>query len=128
MKGTSTQLSNYRLINNLSFMPKVAERSMHKQLNNYLNTKMLVPTYIRGYRQDYSMETALLKFCSDILNGMEHQEITCLIAMDLSAAFDTVNHNILLNILSSYYNISNTALQWIISYLSDRQTYMNIHN
>ena len=76
----------------------------------------MVPTYIGGYRQDYSKETALLKLCCNILNGMEHQEITCLIAMDLSAAFDTVNHNILLNVLSSCYNISNTTLKWITSY------------
>ena len=101
---------------------------MLKQLNNYLNTNKLLPIYISGYRQDYSMETALLKLCSDILNGMEHQEITCLIAMDLSAAFDMVHHNILLNVLSSYYNISNTALKLIISYLSDRQAYVNVCN
>ena len=74
------------------------------------------------------METALLKLCLDILNGMEHQEITCLIAMELSAAFDTVHHNILLNVLSSYYNISNTALKWITSYLSDSQAYVHVHN
>ena len=96
--GTSTKLSNYRPINNLYFMSKLVERSMLKQLNNYLNTNMLVPTYISGYRQDYSMKTALLKLCLDILNGMEHQEITCLIAVDLSAAFDTLHDNI----LSSY--------------------------
>ena len=101
---------------------------MLKQLNNYLNTNKLVPTYISGYRQDYSIETTLPKLCLDILNGMEHQEITCLIAMDVSAAFGTVHHNILLNVLSSHYNISNTALKWITSYLSDRQTYISVHN
>ena len=127
-KGTNTKLSNYRPINNLSFMSKVVERSMLKQLNNYLNTNMLVPTYISGYRQDYSIETALLKLCLDILNGMDYQEITCLIAMDLSAAFDIVHHNILLKVLNSYDNISNTALKWITSYLSDRQAYINVNN
>ena len=71
-KGMGTDLSNYRPINNLSFMSKVVERSLLKQLNNYLNTNTMVPTYISGYRQDYCMETALLKLCSDILNGMEH--------------------------------------------------------
>ena len=50
-KGTSTELSNYRPINNLSFVSKVVERSMLKQLNNYLNTNTLVPTYISGYRK-----------------------------------------------------------------------------
>ena len=97
-------------------------------INKYLNINNLVPTYINGYIQDYSTETALLKLCSDILNGMEHKEITCLMAMDISAAFDTVHHNILLNVLSSYYYISNTALKWITSYLSDRQVYVNVHN
>ena len=109
-------------------MSKVIERSMVKQLNNYLNTNKLVPTYISGYRQGYNMETALLKLCLDILNGMEHQKITCLIVMDLSDAFDMVHHNILLNVLSIYYNISNAALKWIKSYLSDRQAYINVHN
>ena len=71
IEGTSTKLSNWRPINNLSFKSKVIERSMLKQLNNYLNTNKLVPTYISGYRQDYSMETALLKLCSDILKGID---------------------------------------------------------
>ena len=71
-KGTSSKLSNYRPINNLSFVSKVIERSMLKQLNNYLNTNKLIPLYISGYRQDYAMETAVLKLCSDILNRMEH--------------------------------------------------------
>ena len=93
-KGTITKLCNYRPINNLSFMSKVVERSMLKQQNNYLNANTLVPTHISRNRQDYRIETALLKLCSDILHGMDHQEITCLIAMDLSAAFEIVHHNI----------------------------------
>ena len=109
-------------------MSKVVERFRLKQINSHLNTNTLVPTHISGCRLDYSTEAALLKLCSDMLNGMEHQEITCLIAMDLTAAFDMVHHNILLNVLSSYYNISNTTLKWITSYLGDRQAYINVHN
>ena len=57
---------------------------------------------------------------NDLLNGMEHQEVTALIALDLSAAFDTVDHDILIDVLRTQYDVCGAALDWIDSYLRPR--------
>ena len=66
------------------------------------------------------METLLLKLIDDILKGMESQEVTALVALYLSAAFNTVNHDLLLVILRSHFGIDGIPLLWIKSYLSNR--------
>ena len=66
------------------------------------------------------METLLLKLIDDILKGMESQEVTALVALDLSAAFNIVDHDLLLVILRSSFGIDGIPLLWIKSYLSNR--------
>ena len=61
-----------------------------------------------------------MKLVDNILNGMESQEVTALVALDLSAAFDMVNHDLLLVILKSCFGIDGTPLAWIRSYLDGR--------
>ena len=73
-----------------------------------------------AYRPHHSTETALLRVKTDILKAMDNQEVTCLVLLDLSAAFDTVDHKILLERLENYFGITGTALQWIRSYLTNR--------
>ena len=70
----------------------------------------------------------------DILWSMERGEITCSVAMDLSAAFDTVHHGFLLDVLQNYFGVQGVPLEWVNPYLSDRQlkvcvsdTYSNLH-
>ena len=72
-----------------------------------------------AYRSGHSMETALLKVHDDILRTLDNQEVMCLGHLDLSAAFNTVDHGILLRHLKSNFGITDTALAWIRSYLSD---------
>ena len=86
----------------------------------------LLPDYISAYRANYSTESVLLKLTSDILMAMEREKITALVACDLSAAFDTVYHNILLNLLSSSFNIWGQALQRLNRCLRGRQTKVQI--
>ena len=64
--------------------------------------------------------------CDNILKNMETQKYTSIVCLDLSAAFDTVNHKILLGILKSYFGISDHALAWISSYLSKRKFLVQI--
>ena len=70
-----------------------------------------------AYRKFHSTETALLKVKTDIIKAMDNQEITCLILLDLLAAFDTVDHTILLDRLETTFGIKDTAMEWITSFL-----------
>ena len=90
---------NYRPVSNLPFLSKVIERCMLLQLSHHCNEYHLQPDYQSAYRENYC-KTVVLGISNDILWAMENQCITSLIAIDLSAAFDTVDHNILLSIIS----------------------------
>ena len=80
----------------------------------------LCPANQSSYRKNYSTETALLRVKNDILLNTNKQHVTLLVLLDLSAAFDTVDHNVLLSRLHSKFGISGTALEWFRSYLNGR--------
>ena len=86
----------------------------HYECNN------LLPRNQSAYRKGYSCETMLVKLADYILNGMECQEISAVVACDLSAAFDTVNISVLLSTLHKYYGITGDILKWVESYLTDQ--------
>ena len=111
---------NYRPVSNLPFLSKVIERCMLLQLSHHCNEYHLQPDYQSAYRENHSYETAVLWISNDILWAMEQQCITSLTAIDLSAAFNTVNHNILLATLNNKFSISDKALKWFNSYLWPR--------
>ena len=73
-----------------------------------------------AYRTNHSTETALLRVKTDIMQAIDDQEVVCLVLLDLSAVFDTVSHDLLLNHLYHCFCFGETVLQWIRSYLSDR--------
>ena len=90
------------------------------QVSQHCEEYQLQPDYQSAYREHYSCKTVILKINNDILWGMEAQSITSLVALDLSAAFNTVNHEILLSILSNKYGIKSQALKWFDQYLRPR--------
>ena len=110
--------SNFHPVSNLPFLSKVIERCMLLQISHHSNEHL--PDYQSAYRENYSCETAILGISNDILWAMENQRITSLTAIDLSAAFDTVDHTILLAILSNKFGITGKALKWFDSYLCPR--------
>ena len=112
--------SNFHPVSNLPFLSKVIERCMLLQISHHCNEYHLQPDYQSAYRENYSCETAILGISNDILWAMENQNITSLTAIDLSAAFDTVDHAILLAILSNKFGITGKALKWFDSYLCPR--------
>ena len=73
-----------------------------------------------AYRRFHSIETAVLKIKADIMSALDQRKLTALILLDLSAAFDTINHTKLLNRFSQYYGVNGEALSWVRSYLDGR--------
>ena len=79
-----------------------------------------------AYHSSHSMETALLKVKTDIIQALDNQEVACLILLDLSAAFDTIDHDILLNRLKSRFAVTGIVLKWLVSYLKDRSQVVEV--
>jgi hypothetical protein len=114
------ELKNYRPISNLTFISKVIERIVAEQVTRHLNGACLMPPLQSAYRCHHSTETAVLKVLSDILDAADLSKVTLLGLLDLSAAFDTVDHGILLQRLRTSFGIDGTVLGWIGSFLSGR--------
>jgi hypothetical protein len=113
-------MNSYRPISNLSFVSKLLERCVNNQLNDYLNVNGLLPDMQSAYRKHHSTETATLNVLSDVYAAADVRQVTLLCLLDLSAAFDTVDHNILINRLRHTYGLREDVLQWFRSYLTDR--------
>ena len=111
---------SYRPISNLTYISKLIERLVSHRLTSYLSDHNLLPTVQSAYRQNHSTETASLKIVSDVLDAADTGHVTPLALLDLSAAFDTVDHNILLSRLECSYGFSGTKLKWIASFLKNR--------
>src|SRR5271170_3988548 len=119
-------LSSYRPISNLNFVSKVLKRIIHTPLTNYLHSFPSICPFQSAYRKFYSTETALLRIHNDLTLSINEQKVSALVLLDLSAAFDTIDHHILINRLSSAFGISDSALSLLTSYLLDRSQFVSI--
>ena len=128
IKSINMQLikNSYRPISNCNFISKIIENCMLVQLNQHCNLRGLLPCYQSAYQAFHCCETSLLKLCNDMLWQMEYQEVSMLIVCDLSAAFDTINQQTLMEVLSEYYGVKGTALKWFESYLENCKFYISI--
>ena len=113
-------LQNYRPVSNIRYYSKIIEKIASIQLQDHLRAHGLQEEYQSAYRAQHSTETALLRVKTDILTEMDNGRAVFVVLLDLSAAFDTVDHQILLDCLSTNFNITGVALGWIRSYLLDR--------
>ena len=111
---------NYRLVSNLQFIGKLIERAVNIQLNEHITTNNLMEPMQSAYRVGHSTETALIKVNADILNAINNKEVVCLVLLNLLAAFDIVNHQILLERLKNMFGLTGTVINWITSYFSGR--------
>ena len=124
-KGDSHVLDNYRPISLLPALSKVFERVVFKQLYTYFTSKKLLYKSQYVFREDHSTELAALEFIDKISEDLDNGRIPIALFLDLSKAFDTLNHEILLAKLK-YYGIQNKELSWFHSYLTDRKQYVEM--
>ena len=118
--GLESLFKNLRPVSNLAYISKLTGRSVFNQIYDHLVRSGLYPLLQSAYRRYHSTETALVKLANDILLNMSSQRVTLLVLLDLSAAFDTVDHAILLKRLTTDFGIGRKALEWFSSYLSER--------
>ena len=121
-------LKNYRPVSNLSFLSKIIEKVVASRINKFLDDNNLRDPTQSAYRRFYSTETVLLRLHNDICSAADNKKMTVLVLLDLSAAFDTLNHKTLLHRLRYRFGITGFAIKWITSYLSDRSQYVKIGN
>ena len=117
-------LKNYRPISNLPFLSKILEKIVLQNLFDHLTSNNLLNPHQSAYRPRHSTETAILRILNDILNSLDHNEVSVLLLLDLSAAFDTIDHEILLARLEHTFGIRDIALNWFISYLTNRKQFV----
>ena len=114
-QGLEVLFENLRPISNLPYVSKLVERTVRNQFHNHLSVHHLYPGNQSAYREFHSTETALLRVKNDILMNMNKQHVTLLVLLDLSAAFDTVDHALLLHRLQLKFGLSGTVLKWFTS-------------
>ena len=104
------------------------ERTVATQLKAHLCSNDPFEPFQSSFRSKHSIETALLKVTNDILLSADPSHLTIVILLDLTAAFNTINHTILLSYLESSLTITGTALSWPKSYFTGRQQFIHINN
>ena len=121
-------LKNYRPVSNLPFMSKLLEKIVAERLLQHMETNDLNEKMQSAYKKLHSTETALIRVQNDILTSLDNKCGVILVLLDLSAAFDTIDHETLFHQLQHRLGITGTALQWFVSYLSGRTQSVSVEN
>jgi hypothetical protein len=119
--------SNYRPISVLPSYSKVFEKIIHSRLSDYMISKCILNNHQFGFRKNHSTYMAIQDMYYKISQAIDDREFAVGIFVDLSKAFDTINHDILLRKLE-YYGVRGIALQWFKDYLSNRKQYVCYNN
>ena len=112
-------LASYRPISNLSFVSKVVERVVDTRLTKHATKHQLLPVYQSAYRPHHSTETAIVSILNDIIMicAVDQGQVGAQMLLDLSAAFDTVDHHILMAVLQRRCGVQGKALEWLGDFL-----------
>ena len=112
-------LKSYRPVSGLSFLSKLVEHIVAAQIRSHMDSHDLSNTFQSVYKVGHSTETALLCIKNEINLSLSKGMPTALVLLDLSAAFDTIDHDTLLSCLSARFSFAGIALKWFRSYLQD---------
>jgi hypothetical protein len=115
------KMANYRPVSNLTYLSKLLERVVAHRIQEHCSTNRISNKFQSAYKQYHSTETALLRVHNDVLHAVDSDGGAILVLLDLSAAFDTLDHQMLLDHLHHRLAICDTALQWFASYLNGRK-------
>ena len=121
-----SDLANFRPISNLNTIGKILERLALARLLPHISISPSFGPLQSAYRKYHSTETALLKLTNDIMENIDSGKITILTALDMSAAFDTLDHTTLLHRLQYTFGLSGFVITWIRSYLTNRSSFVKI--
>ena len=121
-------LKNHRSVSNLPFLYKILEKVVASRLKHYMDVNQLYDPMQSAYRSGHSTETALTKVLNDMLVTMDNQGVAILVMLDLSAAFDTVDHKVLLQRMKDIIGVNGLVLKWFESYLSERTQRIQIND
>ena len=119
---------SYRPVSNLPYVSKLLERVVCQQLVKHLNSHAFLDKFQSAYRPGHSCETALLRVLNDILCSIDRGDITLMVLLDLSAAFDVIDHELLFLRLQREAGVRGSVLSWFTSYLSDRTQRVIVNN
>ena len=120
-------LKNYRPVSNLPFLSKVIEKVIASRLLEHIKENNLLDTLQSAYKKAHSTETALLRVQNDILSSIGQKRGSFLILLDLSAAFDTVDHDLLLSFLENHAGLAGSALSLFKTYLCGRSQCVSVN-
>ena len=112
---------NFRPVSYLTYLSKLIERVICAQISEMAEKSGNTEPLQSAYKKNHSTEMALLKVKADLHQAMDNQRVVCLILLNLSAAFDMVNHQLLLNRLKYRFQFGEVILDWIGSYLMERK-------
>ena len=121
-------LKHYRPVANIKFLSKVIEKAASCQVGSHIDRNDLGERNQSSYKKFHSTETALLKVKSDFLQYVDDSKSVLLVLLDMSAAFDTVDHPILLQRLRDRFGMCDSVVSWFRSYFENRTTRVSIKN
>jgi hypothetical protein len=121
-------LCNYRPVSCISFLSKLMERLVVKRLDTFVERNCMCDPFQSAYKTGFSTETALLRLNNDLSVACQANLVSCVVFLDLSSAFDTIDHDVLIDRLHRRYGVNDIALLWFRSYLSNRSMTVRIGN